>query len=49
MWQQIASGMSYEGVTGAGTSCPTRTSGTACRSGGVIVTEDTIIQGGSWL
>ena len=46
VWQQIASGASYEGVIGAYLMPDTHT-GYGVPVGSVIVTEDTIIQGGS--
>ena len=46
VWQQIASGASYEGVTGAYLMPDTHV-GYGVPVGSVIVTEDTIIQGGS--
>jgi tRNA-splicing ligase RtcB (3'-phosphate/5'-hydroxy nucleic acid ligase) len=46
VWQQIASGASYEGVTGAYLMPDTHV-GYGVPVGSVIVTDDTIIQGGS--
>jgi tRNA-splicing ligase RtcB len=46
VWQQIASGASYEGVTGAYL-MPDAHVGYGVPVGSVIVTDDTIIQGGS--
>ena len=46
VWQQIANGASYEGVTGAYLMPDTHT-GYGVPVGSVIVTDDTIIQGGS--
>src|SRR5580700_8292597 len=46
VWQQIAHGASYEGVTGAYL-MPDTHSGYGVPVGSVIVTDDTIIQGGS--
>jgi tRNA-splicing ligase RtcB len=46
VWRQIASGASYEGVTGAYLMPDTHT-GYGVPVGSVIVTDDTIIQGGS--
>jgi tRNA-splicing ligase RtcB len=46
VWQQIASGASYEGVTGAYL-MPDTHIGYGVPVGSVIVTDDTIIQGGS--
>jgi tRNA-splicing ligase RtcB len=46
VWQQIANGASYEGVIGAYLMPDTHT-GYGVPVGSVIVTEDTIIQGGS--
>jgi tRNA-splicing ligase RtcB len=46
VWQQIASGASYEGVIGAYLLPDTHT-GFGVPVGSVIVTEDTILQGGS--
>lgn len=46
VWQQIASGASYEGVTGAYLMPDTHT-GYGVPVGSVLVTEGTIIQGGS--
>src|SRR5580692_532077 len=46
VWQQIAHGASYEGVTGAYLMPDTHT-GYGVPVGSVIVTDDTIIQGGS--
>jgi tRNA-splicing ligase RtcB len=46
VWEQIASGASYEGVTGAYL-MPDVHTGYGVPVGSVIVTDDTIIQGGS--